>query len=726
MADENLINMDKSSTRGISISIIFLFSIMIISVPSLVYGEEISVSSVAVEETSILELINNSKEEVNTLRVWVGSDFNFKSFKTEKGWLGEKTPQGVIIFTSTEPIKIGESVKFGLITDKLNQKINWKALDSDNNQIATGVSVAKDIPTVVKNPVLNKSSMTVGKSISTESVFRIIPEKPNVGSTIRVTGDNFGSSQEFDFYIDSKKLGSFVTDENGHFITTMKIPENQKADRVDFKIKDKENNEKKLSLRVEDVENRILSSNEIPLKIKGIPNVVYRGDYLEIFGTGDPNSAIVAQIHTPDGNLINSRTAEVNSKGNWEIEESVVVPLDAQFGKYSAMISDGRNTELIYWSVESDQVIHISPTKLMFEGGELITFNGTALPNIPLDLILKDSIGNEVASEFLEVDDSGIVKFQYQSKQNIDKVGTWTLFATQEQHKELIYVGYDDFPSVPVNIEFDKFNYNPSDTAHLSITGESLDKLSLLFVTLSGNIKNEAISIQLESNGKLEYDLKLSDFNTGIYNVVVKKGNIQSTEQFTIGMQTGSGEITVISTKSTYLPGESILLLGETQNTYSLLSATLFDPNGRQTKFLEFPSDDLGKFTESRLRIPSNGVAGIWMIKVASGPNFHDVDIDVSSVLESGMIANVEYDRVIPGFGTIIKIKIDGASANSHVSIVISDENGNIIDDSLRCSATTASSCNVPWTITNKLFPGIYSINVTDYVNSAQTTFVVE
>ena len=36
-----------------------------------------------------------------------------------------------------------------------------------------------------------------------------------------------------------KKLGSFETDEKGHFMTTMEIPENQKADRVDFKIKDK-------------------------------------------------------------------------------------------------------------------------------------------------------------------------------------------------------------------------------------------------------------------------------------------------------------------------------------------------------------------------------------------------------------------------------------------------------------------------------------------------------
>ena len=39
--------------------------------------------------------------------------------------------------------------------------------------------------------------------------------------------------------IDAEKIGSFTTDQNGHFMTTMKIPDKQKADRVDFKIKDK-------------------------------------------------------------------------------------------------------------------------------------------------------------------------------------------------------------------------------------------------------------------------------------------------------------------------------------------------------------------------------------------------------------------------------------------------------------------------------------------------------
>ncbi|MCH7877167.1 MAG: biofilm-associated protein, partial [Thaumarchaeota archaeon] len=318
--------------RGICLSITLLFSIVLFAIPSNVYAEEINVKSFAFEDTTIIEFTNDSDEVINTFRIWLGSDFSFKSFKTEKGWVGEKTPQGVIIFTSSETIKPGESVKFGVKTDKAKAGINWKALDKSDNQIDIGKVFPGELPKVIQH----QTPENKGTGISTESIFRIVPEKPNVGSSIRVTGDKFGASQEFDFYIDSKKIGSFDTDENGHFMTTMKIPEDQIADRADFKIKDKDGEEKKISIRIGEMENRIPVSQNIKLTIKGIPNVVHRGDFLEIFGTGDPGSAITAEIATSDGKIINSRTAEIDAKGNWKLDEPIIVALDTPFGKYSA------------------------------------------------------------------------------------------------------------------------------------------------------------------------------------------------------------------------------------------------------------------------------------------------------------------------------------------------------------------------------------------------------
>ena len=48
------------------------------------------------------------------------------------------------------------------------------------------------------------------------------------------------------------------------------------------------------SNRIGEVENRIPVSDNIDLTIKGVPDILHRGDFLEIYGTGDPGSAIPA------------------------------------------------------------------------------------------------------------------------------------------------------------------------------------------------------------------------------------------------------------------------------------------------------------------------------------------------------------------------------------------------------------------------------------------------
>ena len=149
--------MNKSSKRGIFLAIGILFSISLLLIPSNGYAEEINVKSIGIEKTSIITLTNDAAKEVKTFRIWLGQDSNFESFKTEKGWVGEKTPQGVIIFTSSQPIKENESVKFGVKTDKLNSIINWKALDQINTIIDTGVLKSTEIKKVEQNPDINLS-----------------------------------------------------------------------------------------------------------------------------------------------------------------------------------------------------------------------------------------------------------------------------------------------------------------------------------------------------------------------------------------------------------------------------------------------------------------------------------------------------------------------------------------------------------------------------------------
>ena len=78
------------SNKGIILSLILIASIFTITNFSEIYAQEQSVTakSIGFEETTIIEFQNNDNtSEIDTFRIWLGSDFNFKSFKTERGWI---------------------------------------------------------------------------------------------------------------------------------------------------------------------------------------------------------------------------------------------------------------------------------------------------------------------------------------------------------------------------------------------------------------------------------------------------------------------------------------------------------------------------------------------------------------------------------------------------------------------------------------------------------------
>jgi hypothetical protein len=718
--------MNKSVNREISISIVILFSISLILIPSEVYADEVNVTSIGLEDTVIITATNNSDNEIKTFRVWLGDDFNFKSFKTEKGWVGEKNQQGVIIFTSSETVKPHELAKFGLKTDKINPIVNWKALDQENKIIDTGIIKLSKLSDVNQNSniELNQNYNNNGISIFSESIFRVIPDKPNSGSTIRITGDQFAESQKFDFYIDTKKVGNFITDRNGNFITTMQIPDIEKKGKIDFKIIGYDEIERKISLELGENEKRISKDENIRLEIKGIPNTVYQGDIINIEGNGTPGSFVIVKIINSKQIVINTKITEVEKTGTWKLSQPISIPLDSVLGEYTVMVSDtvsdGGNKVIKKWNVKTSKVIIINPEKIKFDAGELIKFTGTVVPNIPLELILENSVGDEMASDILEISNSGIIEFEYQTTENEDIEGTWTLIATQKNNKEFIYVGYDVLPIIPVNIEFDKSNYKNTDKPIVSLAGKPSEKVLLIIITPSGSILGKDISIQLKADGRAEHNLDLTGYVSGIYTAVIKKGGSQSSENFSVGLLTGSGEISAKVTQTEYNQGERILLLGSTTNSNSLLIVTLIDPNGKEVKSLEIASNNERMFSEERLRIPSNGEVGLWQITITSGSNLDKVEFNVFSATEEGMDVKAT-EKVIEG--DLLKIWIS-ASHKTSIIIQISNIEGDQVQQ-LTCNTTKEFKCETFWSIPRGTIPGTYNIKAYDAISSSETTFEI-
>jgi len=719
-------NMKKPVTSSILLSAIILFSVSIIFMPSNGYAEEISVKSMGVEKTSIITFTNDGKQDVKTFRIWLSQDANFQSFKTEKGWIGEKNSQGVIIFSSSESIKENQSVKFGIKTDKPNPVINWKGLDKTNSVIDTGVISTEKIQKVNQNPNIdsNKNIIDNDGEIFTDSIFRIIPDKPNPGSTIRVVGENFGASQLFDFYINNNKIENFVTDNNGKFITTIKIPNNISEDRVEFKVKNSQNEEKIVSLRLGDNQNRAEKLENTKITINGIDKVVHRGDSLELFGTASPGSSVIIEIKDSDQNTINSRTEKVDSTGKWKLESPINIPFDLPFGKYSIITSDGRNQNLKYTTIETNKTILLNPTKIMFDPGNIIKFNGTASPNQFIELVLENNLGNEVTSDIITVGESGFIEFEYQTTENDDVEGTWTLIATQENEKEFIYVGYGEMPTIPVNIEFDKINYKQTEKAIISLLGKPSEILKIMIISPTGSLTGDNIEVKLQEDGRATYELELQGYGSGIYTAVAQKGNAQSSEKFSVGLQLGSGPINAQTTQSEYNQEERILLIGST-NANVLLTAALIDPNNVEIKSIEIPSKSDGSFKVDQFKIPKNAIAGTWKINVSSGSNLVKAEFEVILAQQDGIVIDIGQIINIPGFGESIKIGIT-TNQKTSVSLTVLDKNQNIVGESLSCTPTADFKCEILWTIPQDIIPGTYTISVNDSVITVEKTIEIE
>ncbi|MBA4453882.1 MAG: biofilm-associated protein, partial [Nitrosopumilaceae archaeon] len=305
---------------------------------------------------------------------------------------------------------------------------------------------------------------------------------------------------------------------------------------------------------------------------------------------------------------------------------------------------------------------------------------------------------------------------------NIDKEGTWTLIATQGKYKEFIYVGLGELPSIPINVEFDKLNYKSSDQAIVTFTGKPSDVINLLIIDPSDKPKGEAIPITLKPDGTNSHILDLKGYSSGVYSAVVSKGSAKSTETFTVGLQTGSGEISISTTKTSYEPGESILVLGETKPNV-LLTMILLDHNENEIKEVLTYSDKQGKITDSSFRIPSEAESGTWKINAKSGSNFDIVEFEVTTLKIEGLVIFVEEGQQFPGVGKTVKIKVLGAE--QLVTIEIISDDGEIIEE-LSFPASDQGQVIQPWIIPPGTEPGTYTFKAKDAFNSAETTFEVK
>ena len=291
--------------------------------------------------------------------------------------------------------------------------------------------------------------------------------------------------------------------------------------------------------------------------------------------------------------------------------------------------------------------------------------------------------------------------------------GTYTAIIKQDGGSDAAVFGIQQNPSTSIVTLMDKTNFSLDSKAVLNITGPQLAKLSITVLDSNDNVKLTDSAITT-SSGKAKYAIDLTGLPSGIYRAAVSSTNVQDTVKFSIGLQAGSGAISLITTQENYSPGESVLIIGHTGNN-ARLTITLYDPSGNKVSETETFSDNSGNFSTEDIGIPSNGSLASWKITAHSRLDTKSIEIDVSVPLGLGLTLQIEEQNFVPE--DTVLIKGVGQSNSNRLTVEIIDEDDQVVI-TLETPITSDGMFSLPWNIPADINAGTYIIKVSDAVNS--------
>jgi len=698
---------------GIFISVLLVFSIFTLLSISEVNAEEIiSVNAISYENTIIIEFENESTYKIKTIRMWLGGDKSFESFKTEPGWGHGNFYDGrLLVFTSTNMLKPGESVKFGLTTIEKVNAINWKALDQNENEIDTRKTSTQEISQTISSYVEEEGKTIEEVKEGGGDLYgskKFIPEKIRAGSDIRLIGNGFGSEKNLKLYLDNTILKSVKTDEQGNFLTTISIPETYKVGTSEFFIKDEYENFQSSNIYIEESKNRFLKTEKF--EVNNIPAQVRLGELLTISGTAYPQSAIILAFQSNDRVLEKVRVVTANANGEWIFEE--VIDQNQIVGEKYVIFKNNQDKTTKNLTIKSGNLIEISASAVRYNLGETVSITGTSEPNKSTTIWVKDQTKKITLFDIITTDGSGNLNYEFVTDDTFS-TGTYTVIVKQEEGSDAAVFGIGQYPSTRIVVLVEKTNFALNSKAILSIVGPPSSKLSIAILDSNDNLKISD-SITTSSLGKSKYVLDLADLSAGVYRAAVSATNIQDSVKFSIGLEPGSGAISLATTSENYSPGESILVLGNTGNN-ARITITLLDPSGNISSQTEIFSDANGNFSTEDIGIPSNGVLGNWKITAHSRLDSKTVDINVSVPTAKGITIQIEEAEF--SIGDTIMIVGMAVSDASRLEIQIINQSDQVIV-SLATSITSDDTFFLPWIVPSGFDTGIYTIRVTDNVNT--------
>ena len=713
--------MRRYSTSAIFISVLLVFSIFtLISISEVNAAEVISVNAKGYENTIIIEFENESTSKIKTIRMWPGGEITFTSFKSEPGWGGGKYSDGkLLIFTATNTLNPGESVKFGLITNEKVTGMNWKAIDKNDKEIGSSKISIQTISETISSfaeeeiKVVEQAKETGGELYGTK---KFIPEKIRLDADIRLVGSEFGSEKNLKLYLDNIILKSVNTDKQGNFLTTISIPDTHNIGTSEFIIKDESGNLQSTTINIQEAKNRFLKTSKF--EVTSIPTEIRYGETFTVLGSAYPQSAIIIAFEDKQRVLEKIRVVSSNANGEWVFEE--MMERTDNLGEKFVIFKNNQNKTTKSLTLKSDYLIEISTSAIRYNVGQPITIIGTAEPNKDTTIWVKNDAKKIVYYDVFTSNADGNLSYEV-AGDNISSSGTYTVVIKQDNGADAALFGVGKYPETRMVTLMEKSNFTLDSTAILNVIGKPSTRASITILDSNDNIKiTDAITTN--SDGKNKYAIDLTGLSAGVYRAVVSSMNIQDSVTFSVGLESGSGAIALTSTQENYSPGDSVLIIGST-GVDARLTITLYDPDGNISTKTETFSDSAGNFSTEDIGIPSEAILGKWKITAQSRLDSKSIDIQVS--VPTGKNVTLQMEEANFSIGDLIEIKGIAQSDYNRLEVKITNESDEVVV-SLSTPLTASGVFYLPWTVTSDFDSGVYVITVSDNVNSSSFEIFIQ
>ena len=705
----------RTHSKYVILASLILSILTTFSISEIQAAENIVVEAKSFENTIIIKFTNGEENtsNVKTVKIWLGEDNSFKSFKSEPGWGGGKYTDGqLLIFTASDLLKPGESIKFGVITDKKVSRINWKALDENDPAVSLGSGVVTSQEISQSSPIIEEDAKmietikeTAGSLYGTK---KFIPEKLRADSNVRLVGNGFNSEQTLQFYLDNIFLKSTKTDKQGNFITTIHIPDTV-IGTSEFIIKNEFGDLQNTNVSISEAKNRFLQQAS-EFEITDIPSEIRLENTLSISGNGPPLTTIVLSINNEQNVLEKIHVVDINANGKWSFED--VVNIDEVLGPKTFLLKNGANNILREIEFKSDKLLNFSTAATRYNVGDTIIFTGNGMPNKDFTILIKDPNGKIIHFDVTKFNADGQIQYEFITNDTFE-TGTYVLITRHQNESDGHLFGIGQYPTTQIVVLMDKSSYagTGSSSAFINIVGSPSTSLLLTVIDPSDNTKFSD-TVTTNAVGEYRYELDITGYSTGVYKAVVSKANIQDSTKFAIGVQTGSGDISLTPLKQFYLPGEQLTISGKTEQTDSILTLSLIDPSGNTTAKIEIFSDSSGSFSTNLLGIPIAGEIGDWKIMLKSKLDTAESVVSVQETIGSILSLHVEKTEYL--IGETVVISGTAPTIVSYVIVTISNNSTQEIIEELETPVTGNGDFSLPWIIPSGLSFGMYTVEVSD------------